>query len=86
MKKSINLKNKINKEIFEIISKIKSKKIKYIQSNFNEFFDSIEFFNFISLIEKKFKIKFNEKTIYKDFKNIFELEKKILKLKIDEKK
>ena len=68
----------IKKVLNKIVIKITKKKINITNFNFSKNFDSIEILDFISQIEKKFKIKFKDKSInQKNFSNITALIKLI---------
>ena len=68
----------IKKVLKKIVIKIKKKKVNITNFNFSKNFDSIEILDFISQIEKNFKIKFKDKSInQKNFSNITALIKLI---------
>tara|TARA_Y100000591_G_C21350535_1_gene459114 strand:+ start:204 stop:443 length:240 start_codon:yes stop_codon:yes gene_type:complete len=68
----------IKKVLKKIVIKITKKKVNLTNFNFSKNFDSIEILDFISQIEKKFKIKFKDKSInHKNFSNITALIKLI---------
>ena len=71
--------NNIKRELKKIVLKITKKKINITNFNFSKKFDSMEILDFISQIEKKFKIKFTDKNInQKNFSNLTVLTKLIL--------
>ena len=68
----------IKKVLKKIVIKITKKKVNLTNFNFSKNFDSIEILDFISQIEKKFKIKFKVSSInHKNFSNITALIKLI---------
>lgn len=80
-KKIYKLKN-CKQRILKTFNQIYKKKIKLDNTDLTELLDSLQMFSFISLLEKEFKIKFNDSEIsQKNFSNINNLEK-ILNKKI----